>query len=387
MNRIRRGMRRAGRGGAAMVTVLLLVLLVPLIGGGLMLFAQRQAYSASLLADQIRAKAIAEAGANVAYSLLITNFAARSNNAYFPSTNYAGGTYDVGVKPVGSLAAVIYSTGRYDQAVARVVLDIINEREETYRPPPTSPWYYTIFVNGYIDDNGNGTVFGDVHGNSTAGINGGSEWGSDISNCNVEVCDTLTHKGNGGIHGTVKAPRFNLSGPKHFHEQITTNVARITFPEIDLTPYYNIAASNGQVYAGGKYNSDVGLGVIPGGVRWFNGDVEFKKNCSFTGCIIATGSITFNGGLTTTRVGYLPAIVSRDSEILINGAHTINGLVYSKGDTRMNGAGLIDGTVVVGGNFRLNGSYGIVSYRYSEPGLPGEDPLARDRIMISAWQE
>lgn len=376
-------MRR--RQGSALLTVLLLVLLVPLVGGAIIRLAQQQSFTVHRQADMMRAKLIAEAGANFAYQQVAQNFPTRTNASAFPSTSYAGGTYDVTVQPLGTRAAVIISTGQFNSAITRVIMDIYNDGELSGVLPPTSPWAHSVFVNGTITLNGSGNVLGSVRCNSTVRQNGSIEWGLATNTCNVWSVGEFRANGVATIYGTVNAPIIDASG--YITQRNVGPVATVPFPTVDLTPYYNIAVANGQVFSGGTYNSDVALGNIPGGICWYNGNVTFKKSCSFRGCVIATGGVLFNGSLTQRKYGNYPAIVSRDSEIQVNGSHTIEGLLYCKGDMRLNGSGQIDGSIVVGGNMEFNGSYGVVSYVKCEPGTGGSTNDANDNVYVSAWQE
>ena len=262
--------------------------------------------------------------------------------------------------------------------------------------PPTSPWGYSVLANGYIVLNGQGTAFAYCHANSYITCNGNLEWGNGTSNVVVSSANSsqgFLANGQITVHGTVRAPKITINGNINIDHQIVTNVATVTFPTPDLTSYYNIALANGQVNSSAlTLNGNTSWGAIAGGVKWVNGAFTANGSLSYSGCIIATGNMTFNGVTTQTRVGDLPAAVSRDGTVVMNGSHTVEGLVFSKGDLTWNGQGSIAGSVLCGGNLTFNGSYGIVSYKYSEPGTAaggggGGGSGGADKVGISAWQK
>lgn len=376
-----------GRAGAAFMTVMIVVLIISFVSSAIVSMAMYQPRSIARVRDYIRAKAIAEAGVNQAYSMLVTNFAARYDGAAFPATSFGGGTFDVTVSAVGTDAAYLVSVGTFGTSTARAAVDLKNYGETEPSTGPSSAWGHSIFANGSINLNGSGTLYGSAFSNQSLTQNGAIEWGSSEVACDVYTVGPFRVNGTADVFGDVYAPVILVTGQNNITATHQQTVPPIRFPTIDLTELYNTAVANGQVYGGGTYNSDVTLGNIPGGVAWFSGDVRFKKTLDFTGCVIATGDIRFDGAFSNTREGNLPAIVSRDGGILINGHHTLEGLVYCAGDLRMNGSGTIDGSIVVGGNIDLNGSYGIVTYTYSAPPGAGSDGDGGDVIGISAWQE
>ena len=384
--------RQERQRGSALITFLGVILIVSLAAAALVGFARQQAYSVGRTKDYIKAQVIAEAGANEAYSLLKTNFAARTNPDLFPETSFGEGTYDATVTPVGDDAAVITCEATVGDATATAIMDVKNFGTTTSgTPPSTSPWAHSIFCNGYITHNGSGTTIGSVHVNNYLQCNGSLTWGTSEVDCNVTACSSSKgFKGNGTItiYGTVKAPVISVNGTDAIRTKVITAVDVIPFPEIDLAPYYQIAEANGQVFSSQSPNGTADWGAIPGGVKWINGTLTQNGSLSWQGCVIATGNIRFNGTISQTRIGDLPAIISRDGEIRVNGAHTVNGLVYSKGDLTWNGAGTINGAILVGGNLTFNGTYGNIAYVYSEPGtVDGTSGTSKDHVAVTAWQK
>lgn len=388
------------RRGAALVTLMVVILIVSIAGAAMVGFARQQAYSITRVRDYLKAQAYAEAGANAAYNVIKTNFADALDPSKFPAVAFGDGGYDVTVTVVGSDQASIVSVGQCGNAAITVKADVKNMLPVQQNPggpvtlPPDNPWGYSVLVNGYITHNGSGTAFGKVHVNNYLRQNGTIEWGSDANPMQVSCSgsDGFRANGSASIHGTVMAPRIQVTGTKHIHQELVQAVPTVPFPTLDLTPYYQIALANGQVFNSQNINGTVSWGLIPGGVRWINGTFRQNGALSYQGCIIATGDITFNGSVNQTKYQQLPAIISRDGAVRVNGAHMINGLVYSKGDCTWNGAGHIYGSILVGGNLTFNGSYGNIYYEFCQPspdpvgGSAGGSSVS-DHCVITAWQQ
>jgi hypothetical protein len=255
-------------------------------------------------------------------------------------------------------------------------------------PPPT-PWACSVFVNGYMRFNGSSSLSGAAHVNNYILCNGNLTWASPTNIAYVECSGASGYEGNGGgtIYGTVRAPVINFAGT--ITERRVEAVPVMAMPTLDLTAYYNTAVANGQVYGSATISSKLNWGAIPGGVRWYNGTLTIKNNGSvtYTGCVIATGNITVQGGCTTTRAGSLPSLISRDGTITFNGTQQTTGLIYSKGDVTFNGSGYHNGTLIVGGNLTFNGAADVdFGYLYCSP-TPAPAVQVSDYVIVTAWQE
>jgi hypothetical protein len=386
------------RAGSGLVVLMVVVLAVSLGSAGMLYMSKQQIYSARVSQDAMRAQIIAEAGANAAYNVLKANFAGRNNAALFPAMSYDGGTYDATVTPINTNKAAITCVGTYRQSTATVKLDVQNFATVTNAGalPRTSPWAYSILCNGYIRHNGSGTTRGSVHVNNYLTANGSISWGLPAEPIYVSCSGANGFQANGSavIYGTVQAAVIDINGSQQITTKILSAAPTVTFPTpenggIDFTQYYQIALSNGQVYSSQSLNGTVIWGTIPGGVRWINGNFTQNGSLTYSGCIIATGYVTFNGSVIQTQVGALPAVVSRDSYVTVNGSHTIHGLVYARGDVTWNGAGSIEGSILVGGNMTFNGSYGNIGYEFCQPGSPGGGggSATNDNVGVTAWQK
>ena len=399
---MKRQFKRRSNEGSALVLAVCITATVGLMGASLLAFADYQIGAMERARQDNVAMAVAEAGANAAFAVLKTNFANKDNSALFPATAYNGGTYDVTVTSVEDDKAQIKSVGISGTSTQTVIVDVRDFSTGTEGsgggegsgPDTTTPWGHAVFVNGSITHNGAGTAFGNVRCNATMTCNGSLNWGSATNPVAIACKTKFSANGSITIRGSVTAPTISINGSKSIDQQIIATPPTIAFPTLDLTPFYNVAVANNQVYAGTSYNGSQTWGTIPGGVRWYNGNFSANGSTTFSGCIIATGSISFNGGVTQTQVNQLPAFVSRDSTVTCNGSHTVNGLVYSKGNLTWNGAGSLNGGILCGGSLTFNGSYGniywsnyIPSTNTTSGGTGGGEGTTAPQVGVTAWQK
>lgn len=380
------------RHGSALVTVLGVIFVIAIVAASMLAIGQSQARLALRSSDNMRAKMIAEAGANAAYNTIKTNFLKAGDPNSFPLTSFAGGTYDASVIVVQSNKASITSVGVYGTATAQSKVDVVNIPLLSTNGPstPSRPWDCGLFCNGYVQLNGSSSVRGAMHVNNYINANGNLTWGAPTNIVYIEAsgANGFSTSGGGTIYGTVRAPVINFGGA------ITTRrvepVPTMPVPTIDLSAYYATAVSNGQVFGSTTISSQQNWGAIPGGVRWYNGSLLIKNNgdVTYQGCVIATGSITIKGGCRMTRKGTMPSLISRDSTIDFSGSQTTYGFIYAKGDINFSGSGYHQGTIISGGNMSFNGSATlVVDYAYCEPGIVTAPNSTVDRVYVKAWQE
>jgi hypothetical protein len=352
------------------------------MAASLMSFAEFQVSAVGRAKEDHMSRAIAEAGANAAYAKLKESFANKDNASLFPQTTFNNGYFDTTVTSVGDDQAQISCIGVSGSQTSVVVLDVMDLATETDGTDPTSPYSYTIFVNGSGTMNGSGNVRGSVRCNQDLRANGSFLWGTATASCDVYCSVEFRANGSATLYGMCYAPTVNAPGGV---PRTVQAVAPLTMPTLDVTAYYNTALANGKIYDS-SHPMPSSLGAIAGGVAWYNGNLTMNGGVSYQGCVIATGSINFKGGCTQTKVGNLPAVVSRDSSVTLSGARTMQGLVYSKGNFLCNGSGQLDGTVIVGGTMTLNGSYGIIAYANSNP-TAGSSGTSAPEVGVSAWQK
>jgi hypothetical protein len=379
------------RTGSTLCGVLVIIMAMSSAVGVMAMISQHRSRKATRLADQARAQAIAEAGARYGYSVLATNFSGvtEAQNDMFAPMQLDGGTFDIDIVLVTNGVAAIHSTGVFRDAEQEVILDVGSRGapgSTNAPPPPDAAYDYAILAN-QIDWSGGVTITsGWVHANTTFLLGGASDLGG-----NVSACTWIRINGNGKIVGDAKAPAYKKKAPKN----ITGNaykgpVPAVPIPDIDLTPYYNWASANNEVYGDTFLNHTT---VQPnGGVMWVNGDLKII-GCTMSGCFIATGDIDIGSHTDQVKVNNLPAFVSRDGTITVRAGTYTRGLLYTKSgdiDVSGNGGGAhLSGSIICAGLFRMRGGYDFFAYENSQPIPPGGSTSTpgEEYVYLKAWQK
>lgn len=371
------------RSGTAVVAVMVVIFSVSALVGVMAASSVQRTFTAQRLTEQVKAQAIAEAGAHQAYSVLSTNFAARTNATLFPQTSYQGGTYDVAVKAVSNTMAVITCTGVYARAEVVTVLDVVKIIGGWGSGATTnaSAFEFTIVSGSTIGWTGSGVMSGGakIHSNQALALSGSG----DITVANAYSSVRISTSGNScRLTGNATAPAISDSKSRITGTKTVAPVPTVAIPQIDLTPYYNYALAHGQVYSGNNFQPPANPS---GGIVWVNGSVKITGG-ELTGCYIATGDIDISGNAVQHKVGTYPAFVSRDGNIKMTGGATMEGLVYSRiGTIDFAGGGTLSGSIMSGGAFSKSGGSMVFNYVDSTPTAPGT--YSPDIVTVSAWQK
>jgi hypothetical protein len=299
----------------------------------------------------------------------------------FDTTAFAGGTYSVLYATDATADTVwITSTGLFRNAR--------NKIQTTYAYAgctPADPAYdYGIVAGGNLSWSGSGTCHigsANIYCNGQFSMSGSSDFFCGLLSSSTKI----SMSGSGDIFGGTNAPVFSRSGSGTITGTITTGpVALVAIPAIDLTPYFTIAAANGQVYSDTKISGSADI-VIPGGVMWVNGTFTCSGSGNFTGTIIATGDVKISGSGSFTAAGTFPAIVSRDGNITMSGSGDVTGLIYARvGGIDKSGSGDVTGSLICGGAFSKSGSWNTLTYKKSAPAQPGCSGTTYQQV---SWRE
>lgn len=375
--------------GSALVAVMFVILGVGGILGTMIWSGMNSAHRARVLSERVKALAIAEAGLNRAYSILATNWAARDNPEMFPDTQYGDGSYSVTIRSITDKLVLIISTGICGRATVDVLADIKNYGSGSQWTEETDPFNYSILAGGGgMDWQGNGdiTLMGNapVHSNGKLFVNGN---GNIIGNVSSSV--EIRTVGSAQLRGNADAPSFSGKSPGNVTGTATQRqVPPVQIPDIDLTPFYNTALQNGEVYSGNLHYSSSGTIRPNGGVMWVNGSLKVSGQYNIEGCIIATGDIEITGNGDAEKIAKLPLLVSRDGNIKISGSGRYHGLIYAKtGDFTKTGNGDVIGTIICGDKFTKGGGWSLMSYEDVTPTDPSGGALWKDIVGVSAWQK
>jgi hypothetical protein len=375
------------RSGAALVIVMVIVMVMVAAGAGLVGLASQESYVVTRIRDQIKAQAIAEAGANEAYSILKADFDKKSDPSMFPETAFDGGTYDATIITYESepAKAHIICVATYENVEATVKCDVKDFSEPVEGgSTPVGAYAYAI-VAGQITWGGEGAT--DV-GSGDVVANGKYNMAGEVAlTCGKLWAVTQVRSvGESTITGDAEAPEFKNKSPGNISGSATVaGVAPVGLPGLDLLPYYQHALANGEVWDGDQV---LGPRSPAGGVMWVNGDLMIAGNSPMSGCYIATGDIKITNAGDQSQVGDLPAYISRDGDIELNSAASHAGLVYAMtGDITMSGGGSITGTLLCAGEFKKTGAWAAIAYVDS---TPPDDPAGgggepAPEVGITAW--
>jgi len=421
--------------GSALVTVLIVLTTVSAYLGIVVASSSQRAFSATKLADRVRAQLVAEAGVTKAYSILVTNWSARTGDEAFPQLSYAGGTFDCTIVPNETLnMAKISCVGTYGDDQVTVIMDVKNFGSPTagtggsLSTSTNAAYGYALLVGGDMEFNGgsgfnlsagtahaNGAFLKGGNGDLTAGtvtFRASSTYNG-VPNLNATLkCDAdITTKGGGDVTGNVECDNLSLGPVSLVNGNVTSltlnrpanvsgtktvgasTVASVTIPTIDLTPYYAIALANGQVYSSDVHLSGSAGATPAGGVMWVNGTLRISSSGNFTGCFIATVDVDISGSGNFTAVNDYPLLVARDGLIDISGSGRYTGLIYARvGGFEKTGDGDVTGTIICGGDFLAGGNWDVMNYASVPPPLDpaaatgGTPGSSSDVIGVSAWQ-
>ena len=375
------------RSGSALLTVMLIVLIGSVFLATLLSMSMGRSHMAKKLANRVRAIAIAEAGANQAYTVLVTNFAARNDAGAFPLTAYGGGTYDVTVAAISNEAATISSLGTCGGVEETVMLDVMLEQNGLPPLPEMPAFDYAMVAGGELSFNGAGSISTTngttkIHANGKVLISGNAQ--SDVSFSSSTSMDVK----NVTVDGDLSAPNMKV----HNNATVTGSeseqaVPLVDIPDIDLTPYYNWANAHGEVRNG--FTMSGGTYTPNGGVLWVNGSVTLSSSYTFNGTIIATGGIHLSGTGSVSPTTTAFAVATRDGpEIRNQSSGTIEGLIYAKnGDYIHTANGRVEGQIIVKGNIGKGGVSDILVYKRTQPAVPGEAGTVTIDLRASAWQQ
>jgi hypothetical protein len=357
-------------------------------------YSKQQISTSTKNRDFLKAKVIAEAGANQAYNKVKHDFKKIKEPELFPQTTLGDGEYDVTMIPVGEKKARMISIGRCGLSQATVMADLLNQEREQVAWVSDTPnvdlsafTNYAVLAGGMIDWGGGGTITngGLVKANNRLEMVGGGKFRG--PNLKVLSGQQIYVQGSSYIYGDAYAPSF--AGKL---DQITTRhteqVPVTVIPSIDLSPFYQRAYSNNQVRTGTfLINSDYSP---KGGVLWVSGNLKIS-NGKCTGCFVATGDIDMSTSRAMVSTNGYPLLISRDGSIKVTSTADMKGLVYARaGSIDWTGGGTLKGSLVAAGDIgKGGGSDLIVEFNRAPPVIPDvliSTTNTTDYVIISAWQ-
>ena len=408
---------RETRRGTAMVTVMVVVVSIGAMLATALSASLQNSFMTTKLSNKMRARTIAEAGANKAYEILTTNFDARASDAAFPQSDYSGGWFDVAVKTsaIDPYVAVICSTGWYAGALASVKLDARNmgplggvnfDKDTDGDGKSENAFSNAICTKGSLSWGGSG-AFSNAGGSSgQVTIHSDQAWAiggnGTLTNVDVESKVSISVGGSADLGGDVESPTNTCSGSGKITGTTTTNanVGGPVWNDVQdymhdvLAAYKDLAGGNGMLYTGdlNLSSADPKYRTPTGGVLYVTGKLTIPSGVAVTGCFVSVGDLLMNG--TQSKYSTYPALVSTLGAVDIRAQAVIHGLVYTDfGNVKYAGGGQLTGSILTMGAFEKTGISGVIAYEYSLPTAPGVAApttgatAGPDVIEPSAWHE
>ncbi len=284
--------------GSAMVTVMLIVVVSMLATASLFAFSSSTVHRVRLLTESIRAKAIAEAGANRGYNSLCKDYyTLRESDSLYADISFGGGSYSVSLESMSNGWTRLISVGSFGRAEHRVGLDM---RDSLFGSSSTPDYLdYALFCNGAMTLNGTPKgIDGDLHSNGSFGLNGTYD----------------------NVNGLISAPP-----PNDIPVANQAVWSSKPFPLLTDTSFQEFLAKA------------EAAGVT---VTRYSGNQTFKKDHVFDGITIIDGSATFIG----------------------SGTRSITGLFYVSGSLTANGSTELSGAIMTGGSCTINGASALLNH-------------------------
>lgn len=255
-------------------------------------------------------------------------------------------------------------------------------------PFDTLAFDHAMFSDNWLEAKAAGTVAddtgarGSIHSNSTIDF---ALKKNETINANVSSTVSVTIDGKSGseVLGHVRAP--TITGKTYISGSWSEEtVDIIPFPDIDLTPWYDEALANGQVYDDAR---DVPNPCNPpGGIVWVKGDANI--DITINGTLILEGvtgkEIIFSGNATAPNGGFAVACVNGN----LKNHGDVDGLVYVKnGNFHMNSNTPIVGQILVKGSLYCNGTADF-TFKKCIPAAPGGGDWDSNADFIpGSWKE
>jgi hypothetical protein len=318
------------RQGSAIVTVMLVVVLTFTAVGSLFAYSASTIHRIRIMTEAIRAKAIAEAGANRAYNALSQNFALRNVDTLYTNEPFADGSYHVTFEALSNGWTRMIAQGTFGRATQSLGLDMDIASDGGAADDPGTPGFFegldkAVFANGTLTVNGNAKgIDGWLHTNNSWDYNG-----------------TYAN-----VVGSISAQSSKSPIPAEF-EAPWSNIPFPLISDLDFQAWLDEQAA-------------AGVSVVR-----LNGNQTYKKDATFNGITIVNGDVTFLGA----------------------GNRTITGMLYVAGNLTANGSTTLDGAILVGGVATINGASAILtgSTDYMAGGEEEEGSEEKFTIASEVW--
>ncbi len=348
----------AGRSGFGMLTAIGITMLVALLSTVTYTVASHQIQSARRIREFLKAKVIAEAGANARYNAIKHRFADFSLHDW---QTFGDGSYQTELiqHDTEHNQARLISVGRCGQSEAHIELLLRN--------------YQRFFTNDHPVLQNAITTFSPLVIKGTVSVFNGGNIASKVS---VEVTSNAARI-DGGANAPVVIDKHDaISGA------ICEDPAMCDYQWNDflrLSDYLDHAV---------LYDRSVSLeSYPPNTILYVPGDITINPSTPLQLCIIATGKISVSGSAVLKQPGTYPTLVSEMGNIEFSAGANVEGLIAAMGvSSTIKSAGggntpiNINGSIILGGTFDGSGTWSI-NFKKVALTPPGED-----NTLIMAWQ-
>lgn len=252
-------------------------------------------------------------------------------------------------------------------AVASTKVDV-----EFLRPITAGGAIAPAFAAGLISDgdiiiNGSPVINGNVHSNNTVNINGNPELGSAGGTHSVTASKTVS----------AKFKDKNVSKGS----VIQSGVAKISIPS--AKDFINANKSGSKVIP----SCNIPNGDLQGRYYYCEGNITINAPSITNGTIMASGTITSNGGINMGNKKLNLALIAA-GDMTFGGSSDSAGLFWTDGNLRQNGSSKLIGSIVARGTITRNGTFNYTQVDQFNENL--EDIVEADRsqkMRIVRWVE
>ena len=383
--------------GFALVSIISIIAVLSLAFGAFMFSGSQQTFTTKRMINRTKALVYAEAGIDYAFSKLSTDFSNRYSLAEFglngetPSGDaienaFGDGSFSLSLTATnGNRYCVVTSVGKCggQEVTAEIVAEDFNADTGGSTPAKNynemDGFKYPILCGGDLFINGDVLIKGSnkkVHANSEA---------------------TYTNQQAQNNENEVTSSATEWGGPKvpAGCDNNSLGVANVGIPEIDLTPWENMAASS----SGSVINKgDTIPNPVIGGVLVVNGNGDYTIPEAIGATIIFTGTGTISisgaydpGNDFEGKPNTLGIVIKNTGDLKLTGGNAIlGGITYvPKGKLSAKGTPIINGQLLVKGSITLAGtadSAGFGSIIPTPPGTPASETPYEQDVYMGAWQ-
>ncbi len=350
------------RGGFALVVSLGVILIVSIASAGIFGLVRQEMHMATLTRDFLKARVIAEAGANAYYAEIRNNFTGFGEQ---PVTAFGDGEYQVTLTEIRPEWAQLRSVGRAGRSEAVVSMTLRNfllELTEGGRRVSPGVFSNAMTAGGEMRLGGNVTVQGDI-----------------------ASADSITVQGNAAtITGAGNSPSIDdkhnriQGGEGNDPDRYTVDWDSF----LRLEDYLAHAVTwNGRDLSSYPDNT----------ILFVPGNISIAGGGTLRLSIIATGDISITGQAQLQQPGNYPTLVSRDGSIKMAGGSSAEGLIAvmsTSGTISTTGGGNtpvnIEGSIIVGGEFKDSGRW-TISHGEVVLTPPDDEAVGGDHVVVIAW--